>query len=83
MSLTNKIHVYYYYMKTFFRKRFTVLNMFIKREKRLYYLYYSREVVEVTAANYLKIVKIDAVEFAFLELTNYRGEKSWCRAERF
>lgn len=72
----------YYNVKTKFHKYLTVVKMLLKREKRLYYLYSTKEVVEVTWRNYIKLVKVDGAEFGLIKITSANGEQ-WCKGERF
>lgn len=88
MNMVKQSYLYlrlyiYWHLSGSIRRYFTVISMFIKREKRLYYLYSTKELVTVTATNYLKKVKMDATEFALIETANVQGEITWSKAERF
>lgn len=72
----------YYNIKAKFRRYSIVLKMLVTGETRLYYVYNSGQIVEVSWKNYLKVVKVDAKEYALLKHTSSTGEV-WTKAERF
>lgn len=77
-----KLYVYWH-LSGSVRRIATVVLMFITREKRMYYLYSTKELVIVTWYNYFQRVKMDAPEFGLIEFRNARGETTWSKAERF
>lgn len=76
-------YMLYYSPASYLRKLRVAATMLLKREKRLYYLYSTGQVIQVTAFNYMSKVKVDVDEFAIVETINRNGERSWSKGERF
>ena len=75
---------FYWNLRSSLRRNFIILNMFLKRETRLYYLYTTKQLVEVTWRNYNALVKLDAGEYAMLLQRSTDGyNTTWMKAERF
>lgn len=69
-------------IKNFYARTSTVVKMLLKREKRLYYMYSTGEVVTVTAFNYSKLVKVDGDEYALIKFKTKTGVV-YAKGERF
>lgn len=72
----------YWYVVGQIEKYFVALRMVLRNETRLYYLYSTGELIKINGFNYIKRVKVDAVEYALIKTVTSTGY-SYTKGERF